>query len=65
MVVGLTLPQPGEHKVLIQGREHLPCEDRLRELRLFSPKLRRLWEDPIAAFQYPKVGLKERSGQIL
>jgi len=37
---------------MIQGLEQLSCENRLRDLGLFSLEEKRLWGDLIAAFQY-------------
>jgi len=49
---------------VIKGLENLSCEDRLKELGLFSPEKRRLWRQLVTAFQYLKGVYKHEGNQL-
>ena len=49
---------------MIQGLEHLSCEERLRELGLFRLQKRILWGDLTEAFKNVKGGYK-KAGEAL
>jgi len=49
---------------MIQGMEHLSCEERMRELGLFSLEKRRLWGGLTVAFQYLNRACKKDGDKL-
>ena len=50
---------------MTQGMEHLPCEDRLRQLEQFCLERRRHRGDLRTAFQYLKGGSKKEGNRLI